>query len=268
MPGLVIGGKQYEVPGVKILNWFDDPKWRLSPEDRAPRPTTWVRSIYNHVTQGDDNLLVVPGAGKPGGAEATLAWWKSDPKSAGAHLIVDYDGSAICVADLLTEIAWNTGAVNNKYNIGHEVKQFPSGLVYEAQVDALLAVVDYETAFFGIQRQVQWPYRGSAIPRLADGADSVGVFAHRDCSNNRGRGDPGDWIVERFIIAGYEVYDFAAFADKAAWKTRQAMLNTKYNEKLTLDGVPGPSTWAALKRAGYPNGMWVSRPLGACSAGE
>jgi len=266
MPGLVIGGKQVEVPGVKILNWFDNPKYRLSAEDRATRPTSWVRSIYNHTTQGDDNLIVVPGAGPHGGAEATLDWWKASPKSAGAHLIADYDGTAICVADLLTEIAWNTGASNNRYCIGHEVKQQPGGLVYLASIEALVAINDFETAYFGIQRQIQWPYRNAAIPRLADGTDAVGVYGHRDCSNDRGRGDPGDWIVQAFILAGYEVYDFAAYTDKSTWKTRQVMLNTKHDAKLVIDGVPGPATWAALKKAGYKHGMWVQRPIDSATA--
>ena len=82
----------------------------------------------------------------------------------------------------------------------------------------------------------------------------VGVYGHRDCSNNRGRGDPGDAIFEMLMDAGYESFNFEENEDKETWEDRQKKLG------LLPDGVPGPRTARALIEEGYSNGLWISRP--------
>ena len=86
-------------------------------------------------------------------------------------------------------------------------------------------------------------------------------------TTNRGSGDPGDAVFARLVAAGYEQYDFSIDEDRGVWKQRQEVLNTDLGVGLTVDGVPGQKTVAALIENGRPTGLWVSRP-GDPSAAE
>ncbi len=88
----------------------------------------------------------------------------------------------------------------------------------------------------------------------------VGVYGHREVSDDRGEGDPGDAIFERLLQAGYERYDFDKQEDIAVWKARQAELNQQLGISLGVDGVPGVQTVIALIQAGRPHGLWTPRP--------
>lgn len=83
----------------------------------------------------------------------------------------------------------------------------------------------------------------------------VGIYGHRECSSARGRGDPGDRIMEMLIDVGYEPLDFDADEDLERWKGRQRNLGC-----LSVDGIPGPKTCAALRDIGHRHGLLVSRP--------
>jgi hypothetical protein len=119
-------------------------------------------------------------------------------------------------------------------------------------------LVDFLTRVFGIQRQVPAVYRGRPVQRLATGrADFIGVCGHRDISRQRGRGDPGDAIMEAFAHAGYERFDLDERQDLATWKARQTALGLPASD---CDGIPGPKTRRLLASAGKPHGLWVPRP--------
>ena len=58
--------------------------------------------------------------------------------------------------------------------------------------------------------------------------------------------------MNSLATVGCESFDFGSSVDLTTWKARQATLGIA-----KPDGVPGPQTVAALKAAGYPDGIWV-----------
>lgn len=270
MPGFVINGKQVDVPGLRIINWFDNPKMRLRVGDDCRKrfhTPAWVRAICLHTTKGWPDhqnpkpMQVLPGFGPSvHKAEATVNFWSTSPVKAGAHLVIDFDGTVVCCADLATEAAYHAGEVN-EVTIGIEIYQGGNAELYEGQLDTVVQVCDALTRIFGIQRQCQKFYHeGHPVPRIATGAaDVVGVYGHRDVTTNRGTADPGDPVFKKLLAAGYEGFDYGAHEDLDAWRPRQFNLKQKGLD-VSVDGVAGPGTVAALKAVGYPHGLWVKRP--------
>ncbi len=281
--GLVIDGALVLVPGVSVENWHDDPRHRLRmPNDGRSRLGKRINAVVIHSTHGVPGgsdqrpQRVLPGTGPVGdGAEANLRYWTRSDANAGAHLIIDFDGQVICTADLVLEETYHATSVND-VTIGIELVQgltstpadgAPKGFAffYERQLEVLVRIVDAITAHpaIRIQRQIQSPYYGSSRPCLRlvrGGKDCVGIYMHRDQTGNRGPGDAGDCVLERFLAASYEPVDFAESTDLALWKPRQAALNTKGAE-LVVDGVAGPATARAIEKFyGHAGGVWVTRP--------
>lgn len=258
MGGIVIDGEQVEVPGFESKSWLDDPELRRSGEDGRKRRTRWVRSIIVHTTKG------IPGGrnktaqkllkgGKDQGKELAVArFWSRSKLSSGAHLIIDTDGSIGCIADLRTEAMFHATQLNDN-SIGIEIYQEADAGIYEQSLASCVALIEVLCRAFGIQRQFHAPYRGpfSRMMKPNNGDDCVGVFGHRDLTNNRGSGDPGDFIFEHLEGAGFERFNFDDDEDKDIWKERQELLG------LRPDGIPGPQTVNALKEAGYRNGLWT-----------
>lgn len=258
---VVIRGVAVEVPGLDIRSWLDDPKLKLDGEDYRKRPDTWVRAIILHTTMGIPGGKIKtpqdiqPGLGPDTKRDERMAeMWSMDDRRAGAHIAVDWDASICCFADLQEDMPFHAGNVNAT-TIGIEMYQNAQGRLYRGQLEAVVKLVDFLTKTFSIQRQLHMPYEKRALKRgLNRAVDMVGVFGHRDVSNNRGEGDPGNPIMEMLIDAGYESFDFSENEDKGVWSIRQENLG------LLDDGVPGPKTAAALLAAGHPHGLWVDRP--------
>lgn len=261
--GVIVDGKAEEVPGLRTLSWLDMPQLRLRKgEDFRSRRTRWIRSIILHTTKGipgpNDTRFqdIRPGLGAAVDAGLRCSrYWSQDGRQAGAHLVVDFDGTVCCCVDLQTEAANHAGAVNDG-SIGIELYQGGNAEMYEGQLGAAVQLVDWLTRRFGIQRQVPHRYLGKPLQRMTDGGDDcVGVFGHRDCSWSRGAGDPGSAIFDRLVAARYEAFDFSAREDIGMWMSRQRSHNVP-----VADGVPGPMTLRMLKAQGVWNGMWVRRP--------
>lgn len=267
MSGFVVNGVAEDVPGIRCRSWLDNPVLRLNGEDKRVRKTTWIRGITLHTTKGipggSDHRpqVIIPGLSDPtNDGERTARYWSTDGRNAGAHIVVDRDGDVACVADLEREVAYHAGLAN-EVGIGIEIYQGSDAELYDGQLDVVVRVVDYLTKRFGIQRQLQWPYHGGSISRLASGAiDVVGIYGHRDVSSNRGSGDPGDAVMRKLVLAGYEQVDFASGTDLLRWRSRQANLSLTLGTPVTADGVPGQKTVLALKKAGYAVGLWIPRP--------
>ena len=186
-------------------------------------------------------------------------FWSNDSGQAGAHLVVDHDGSIVCVADLLLDRAFHAGPVND-CTIGIELYQGADAELYDEQLVQTVKLVDWLTRRFGIQRQIPHHYKGP-LTRLAAGArDVVGVYGHRDVTDRRGPGDPGDQIFNKLAEAGYETWDLERKEDLTVWKQRQTDLSRSSVSPIDLDGIPGLQTCRALGAGGRPGGMWVSRP--------
>src|ERR1043165_69108 len=98
MPGLIIGGKEVDVPGVAIRNFKDDPKLALrvgrsdGPNDGRTR-TAPVTLVVLHTTKGipggtdKREQVILPGLGPDTKAEdRTATYWSTDPTQSGAHI--------------------------------------------------------------------------------------------------------------------------------------------------------------------------------------
>lgn len=260
---LIIGNQRVSVSNLRFINYLDNQKLNLSlGKNKRNRKTNWIRSIVLHTTKGipggsnKTSQLLLEGYGKNQNAgERCVEVWKD--VTAGAHLVVDFDGTIYQCADLLKEATYHAGQVN-EVSIGVEIYQGAKAELYKGQLEVVVQLIDILTALLEIQRQYHAPYNEKSLPkRIASkefaGKDVVGIYGHRDVTNTRGFGDPGDYVFQFLKEAGYESFDFSKNEDKEVWKERQIKLG------LTPDGIPGPQTVQALKRAGHISGMWVKR---------
>jgi hypothetical protein len=217
---------------------------RGAPDSDDPRPQT-----------------LLPGAGPSTRAGYEVVQdWRTDHRCAGGHLVVDFDGVVYQLADLVSEETYHATTVNHR-TIGIEIKQGRAqSELYAEQLAAVCDVVDAITARLGIQRQGPDRYRGPLARLSSGGADVWGVYGHRDQTDRRGFGDPGDYAMAALAARGYERHNFLAGDDKRVWRERQAALGFRSS---SCDGLPGPLTRAALKNAGndligYVQGYWSS----------
>src|SRR3984885_7982710 len=259
MPGLLVNGKEVPVEGLVIVNPNDAAWCRLDPKDFRRRPTPWIRQIILHATKGDSPQTVLPGKGPGGRAKFTAELWRGDPTSSAAHIVIDNEGTVACLCDLATTEAYHA-TVSNPWSIGIEMYQESGSGVHAAVYDATVKLVPALCRIFGIQFQVpRLAYKNRPLRRMGDGGKAcVGVFGHRDNTERRGRGDPGDEIFPRLAPRGAEAFDHDAGEALEVWKARQSELNQR-GAALTVDGVPGPATVAALRAAGHGDGIWALR---------
>jgi hypothetical protein len=252
---LLIQGELVIVPGVDIIGPHERAWSYLDPGDCRPRSNR-PHMVVLHKTLADDPEKILAGAGKPGGAERTAEYWEQDPKHSGAHLVTGDDGVVACLADLVNVEAYH-GNQANLYSIGFETRELVGGGVYQAALNSTVAVVLAIVEHLGIQLQVPTPYRGKPLRRMADGgSDLIGIFGHRDITDQRGVWDPGDILFQMLRASGAEMFDFDLGQDKVVWAKRQEDLNAK-GYKLGVDGIPGPATTAALKAEGYRGGVYA-----------
>lgn len=209
---LVISGRRVDVQGLRILSWHDDPQLRLrmGQDGRLRTVGARIRQIVLHTTKGIPGgqdqrpQLILPGRGEGGQGPRVARFWSTSPVQAGAHLVVDHDGVICCLADLQDEAAFHAGTANGN-SIGIEMYQGSRAELYTQQLDQVVVLVRYLCAHFGLPTQMPGPYKGH--PRLGVRA-FCGVIGHRDVSENRGAGDPGDEIFRRLGAAGFEAVDW------------------------------------------------------------
>jgi len=251
MPGLIIGGNEYQIPGVDIVNFHDEPKYKIhAPEDMRMRRTRWIRSFFWHNTKNIQTTFK-PGKGPDTHLEDRITkLWALDKRHAGAHLAVDWDGTVVCMADLLRDATYHASQVN-EVSIGAELYEDSNGVVYELQLEQAVKVTEFCCAFFGIQRQIPEPLFNKVIPRLLEGGRAcVGVFGH--CHAYAGKpNDPSDHIFWALRNAGFQMFDFINGTDIVFWQRIQ-----RHHGVTPADGIPGPVTCDALQASGYANGLW------------
>jgi len=289
--GLLANGRRVLIPGIEVIGPGDAVWSKLDPRDYRLRPRgTWVRQVIIHTTKGLWPQYVKPGVGPNGRDRSTAEYWSGNPESGGAHIVVDSDGSIVCLCDLAKVEAYHA-TTSNAWSIGIEMYQESDGGIYEAVLQSTVALVralcsghgavhDDGSMWEGFKIPFQIPqrrYNGRPIERMREhgGPDMVGVFGHRDNSwkfpwqltpeqrirypngyASRGAGDPGEEIYSRLRVAGAEEFDFDARQDLTTWKTRQVKLNTR-GAKLDVDGVAGPATMSAIARLGLDGGRAV-----------
>lgn len=263
MPGgLLISGLVVPVPGVTVIGPHDAAWSHLSPGDGCPRDNA-PNKIMVHRTLGDDPDHVLKGAGPSGdagGARRTAEYWQQDPQHSGAAIVIGLDGELACLCDLVRWESYNCTAANREA-IGIELHEEPGGVLYQAQLDTLVAAVKVICEHTGIQLQVPSGYSGHPLKRFAAdggrGRSLIGVFGHRDQTERRGHWDPGDAAMQALVDAGAHEFDFDARADIAWWMTVQQDLAARRLYSGAIDGIPGPETVRALKLDGYRGGVYA-----------
>ena len=277
--GLLIAGRLVPVAGLDIIPpaSHGGPAWaQLNPGDYAMRQTPWIRQVIVHTTGGLWPQAVLPGRAPGGHARQIAEMWSGADRGGGervhsaAQLIVDFDGTVVCLCDLAAIAAYHAEA-SNHWSIGIEMCTWPRGEISEATLKATARLVDalcWPT--FPIPRQMpRGPYRNEPIARMEvvrevvslgsrvgstrrqiGGPNLCGVFGHRDNTSERGAGDPGDAIFKELDLLGFEWLDFHTFEDLLVGKERQALLNSK-GARLTVDGVVGPKSLLAAENQGY-----------------
>lgn len=265
---LILAGKPREVPGIITTNWKDDPSLRLKmgEDGRSRGEFKRIRRIILHTTCGIPGgkdqrpQLILEGIGAPGpAAEQNVHYWTGNSGQAGAHLVVDRDGSVVQTCDLIDEMAFHAGGANGD-SIGIEICQRQADAsLYRDQLRAAARLVLWlcKQDEIDVQWQTQWPYKRPVQPiNMAAGQGPVGVFAHYHQTTDRGPGDCGATMWDCLAELGIEKLDF--YEPKKIsdlWIARQQALG------LQADGDPGPATKRALKSAGYTGGLYaLGRP--------
>lgn len=260
--GLLISGELVPVPGLTIVPpaSHGGPAWAaLAPGDYRTRKTKWVRQILLHTTKGIADQRILPGAGEPGRARVVADFWRGDPAHSAAHLVVDLDGTVVCLADLARVEAYHAEA-SNPWSIGIEMYQLADGSIHAATLDATARLAVALCRLIGIPEMIPvGPYAGAPLRRLLpDGGPSVcGILGHRDNTPKRGRGDPGDAIMELLADRGCESVDFDRYQDLELGRARQRRLNELDAKAgltwrpLALDGICGGASIAAMRRHGF-----------------
>lgn len=127
------------------------------------------------------------------------AYWSKAERIGAAHLLVDADGAVYQIADLSTRAMYHCVGYN-QVSIGVEVVQQRDSSLFAAQLVSVVELCEWLALRFSLSRSVAMPYTG--VRSVVDG---VGVLGHRDLSSNRGSGDPGDFVMEALVDAGWAV---------------------------------------------------------------
>lgn len=262
MGSIIANGKRVETP-FSVVNFLDNPACKLGSRSYRKRTADEVRhicAIVCHSTAGIPGgrdlreQILKPGVGPNDNAGPFYSklWQNDTSKYGGAHFVIGYDGQIYQCADIVTDAAYHAGAANGN-SVGIEVHQDRKDAgFWECEIEANTNLIVWLTTFLGIQRQIQaLPYKGPISCLTGKLYNKYGTFCHRDLTNNRGKGDPGDLIPQALVDVGFEQFDFSQGEDIEVWKERQEQLG------IVADGIPGPGTVRALKEAGYPDGLWI-----------
>lgn len=204
MPGLLFSGESVLVEGVEVVNYLDDKDWTLP----IPKCGTYRRKLPQyvilHTTGGypdrdhptPQRIRSEAAQPKHCRAASTLSYWRNSSRIAGAHMLIDADGTCYVLADLMDTATYHCPDWNH-LSIGIEVVQQPDSSLFEAQLSTVGAVVDAIVAKLSLPRVATGAYAG--VRRDVAG---IGVLGHRDLTGSRGFGDPGDFVMAAAVRRG------------------------------------------------------------------
>jgi hypothetical protein len=209
--GLIIDGRRVAVPGVNVVSWLDDPRVPKAVHG-APRSSADVVASIVHTSRGKDARVTRETGSPAKGLRVARYLGRANSRQVSAHLVVAGDGTVYQIADIGAWRCNHAGAVNG-WTWGLEAAQDdddPS--LTRAQVNALVAVMHVAHDALRIPKfvpvvagrhvsedVVPWLSRksGGAGKRFA------GAVGHRCVSTSRGKGDPGDAIMEALRASGF-----------------------------------------------------------------
>lgn len=194
---MLVNGKDISTP-------FPTVKLPDIPKAGASRRKT-ISHIILHTTGGyPDATHPTPQQIRPGSGDAKAchardvhAYWSKGSRVAGAHILLDADGAVYQIADLSTRAMYHAIGFN-QISIGIEVVQQRDSSLYEVQLVKLVELCSWLSVQFSLPKTVAMPYTG-----VRADIDGIGFLGHRDVSSNRGFGDPGDFIMQALVDAGW-----------------------------------------------------------------
>jgi hypothetical protein len=209
--GLIVDGRRVPVPGVRVVTWEDDPRVPRAVHG-AMRSASDVSGSIVHTSRGKDARITRATGSPTKGLKVARYLGRRNTREVSAHLVVAGDGTVYQVADLATWHCNHAGQVNG-FTVGVEVAQDdgdPS--LTEAQVKAFVAMMHVVHAALKIPMRV--PMRGREhvsddvkpwLRKRDGGAEHrfAGCVGHRNTSTSRGRGDPGDALMEALHQSGF-----------------------------------------------------------------
>lgn len=164
-----------------------------------------ISHVVLHTTGGyPDTAHPTPQQLRPGSGDAKAchardvhAYWSKGSRVAGAHILIDADGTVYQIADLATRAMYHAVGFN-QVSIGIEVVQQRDSSLYDVQLFELVKVCAWLSGHFGLAKTVAMPYTG-----VRDSVEGIDFIGHRDVSSNRGFGDPGDFVMQALVDAGW-----------------------------------------------------------------
>lgn len=197
MPGLLYNSIPQLVSGVEVVNYLDDKDWALPIPKCGTHRRKTIQCVVLHTTGGYPDRdhptpqRVRSEAAQPRHCRAasTLSYWRNSSRIAGAHLLIDADGTCYCLCDL-ADIATYHCPGWNQLSIGVEIVQQSDSSLFAAQLDTAASICDAIATRLSLPRVVTGPYVG-----MRSDVSGVGVVGHRDLTTSRGFGDPGDFVM-------------------------------------------------------------------------
>lgn len=215
--GVVLGGVEYEVPGLPVVSYLQDPSiaLKVGEDGRRRDSKAEVRWIMLHTTRGKRRKKVFPGLAPAGPlAENNAKYWRRARSQAGTQLLVDQDATGVCTADVLLVTAYgapkrNADAVHIEVAEGYD-EDDPEhvGTLYAGQLDAAADLAWWLSIALGIPWQTQWPHVGQVPFLMGPTGREGGVICHFNADPNRGPGDCGPELIERLLDRGATPRDF------------------------------------------------------------
>lgn len=262
---LVLGARRVKVPGAVVWTFLDHPACAPPVTDRSGRRQA-VQSIVLHTVTGQPREIPVATWPLPPSRACMYARYQTaTDREVSWDFLVSTAGVILQQNDPLLSYTWQAGGINPR-SLGIELEQGPGGALAPEQLTAAVRLCDALTLALGIQRQlpaVRGP-RGERVPdrrvlsrfrpEEGSGARWWGILGHRNVTEERGPGDPGDPVMLALLRAGYEGFDLARGEDLSVWAARQRVL------RIPETGLPGPGTVAGLRRWGVRSGILVWRP--------
>lgn len=251
----------------------------------SPRDPAKLRGGMFHTTQGQPVVVEIGGRTHEG--DVNQAKRQGRPLSrdangkvtgtAGYDFVIGASGRVVQTNDPAKRATVHGHTGNGRF-IGIGMVQLSGGVVTTASLSAAAALYDALSFCLVLPRQHYWvpgapaPYSGRLAQIEQDsGTELAGCIGHRNAwirnskgvlTSAKGKGDPGDPIFVA-LPSAYDRFDPREDASgedegRRRWRERQIMLGFPPAQ---CDGIVGAATRKAIRDKGFPNGVWVERPM-------
>lgn len=216
---LIVGGQQIQT-SYETLDWINNPDKIKNVvtvgKHGGPRSHTFQTpvGVCLHNFTGSRQVIVAPGKGSEVRSFAVARMF-ANPKGrkASCHLIITAAGRVLCLADLKQHKTFHAGLCND-WSIGIEIQKDKDFKMYEACLDTAVEVCEDLHNIFSIPKIIPADNKNSLVveegfmPMITKVKPYKGFFGHRNCSTNRGPGDPGNTIFERLLLKGWTLQKY------------------------------------------------------------